>query len=187
MSGIPEKTLTPSAGQTIGPFFRFGLEYDRMNEVAFPHSEGAILVKGVLYDAEGSPIPDGLIEIFGADSDGSVPRERGSLARDGFAFTGFGRCMTNDWGEFRFWTRNPGSVKGEAPFFATVVYARGLPNKLHTRIYLPEEPERLAADPLLSSLDEAERATLVATRDAAGNLSHDIRLQGDGETVFLQY
>ena len=184
---VPEKTHLPTPGQTIGPFFRFGLEYERMNEIAFPHSEGAIMVKGVLYDAEGSPIPDGLIEIFGADSDGSVPRDRGSLARDGFGFTGFGRCMTNDWGEFHFWTRNPGSANGEAPFFATIVYARGLPNKLHTRIYLPEDEARLAADPLLSSLDEDERATLIATRNDDGGLSHDIRLQGDGETVFLKF
>lgn len=184
---VPEKTLTPSAGQTIGPFFRFGLEYDRMNEIAFPHSEGAIVVKGVLYDAEGSPIPDGLVEIFGADVDGSVPRERGSLSRDGFRFTGFGRCMTNDWGEFHFWTRNPGSIDGKAPFFATVVYARGLPNKLHTRIYLPDDEAKLADDALLKGLDEAERATLVATRNADGSLSHDIHLQGEQETVFLQY
>ncbi|MGO1412895.1 MAG: protocatechuate 3,4-dioxygenase subunit alpha [Microbacterium sp.] len=184
---VPEKTHTPTAGQTIGPFFRFGLEYDRMNEIAFPHSEGAIMVKGVLYDAEGAPIPDGLVEIFGADSDGSIPRERGSLARDGATFTGFGRCMTNDWGEFRFWTRNPGSIDGKAPFFATVVYARGLPNKLHTRIYLPDDEAALAEDALLKGLDEAERATLVATRGADGSLTHDIRLQGDGETVFLAY
>lgn len=184
---VPEKTLTPTGGQTIGPFFRFGLEYDRMNEVAFPHSEGAIMVKGVLYDAEGSPIPDGLIEIFGADSDGSVPRDRGSLARDGYAFTGFGRCMTNDWGEFRFWTRNPGSIDGKAPFFATIVYARGLPNKLHTRIYLPDDGAALAEDALLKTLSDDERATLVATREADGSLTHDIHLQGEKETVFLRY
>ncbi|MGO1771025.1 MAG: protocatechuate 3,4-dioxygenase subunit alpha [Microbacterium sp.] len=182
-----EKTLNPTAGQTIGPFFRFGLEYDRMNEVAFPHSEGAIVLKGTLYDAEGSPIPDGLIEIFGADSDGSVPRARGSLARDGFTFTGFGRCMTNDSGQFHFWTRNPGPIDGKAPFFAALVYARGLPNKLHTRIYLPDDEELLAQDRLLSELSEAERATLVATRTDDGFLQHDFHMQGEKETVFLAY
>ena len=67
-------------------------------------------------------------------------------------------------GHYEFWTRNPGSIDGEAPFFAVIVFARGLPDKLHTRIYLPEDDDRLAADPLLSSLD-AGRARY-AHRDA---------------------
>ncbi|MFT4233840.1 MAG: protocatechuate 3,4-dioxygenase subunit alpha, partial [Microbacterium sp.] len=71
--------------------------------------------------------------------------------------------------------------------FATIVYARGLPNKLHTRIYLPDDEAALAADPLLASLDDTERATLIATRTTEGWLHHDIRLQGDGETVFLTF
>ncbi|MGO1851574.1 protocatechuate 3,4-dioxygenase subunit alpha [Microbacterium sp.] len=182
-----EKTMQPTGGQTIGPFFRFGLEYDRMNEIAFPHSAGSVVVKGTLYDADGAPIPDGLIEIFGADTDGTVPRDRGALARDGFSFTGFGRCMTNDSGEFHFWTRNPGAIDGRAPFFAAIVFARGLPDKLHTRIYLPDDEKLLAEDTLLSSLSDAERTTLVAERTADGSLRHDIHLQGERETVFLRY
>ncbi len=67
------------------------------------------------------------------------------------------------------------------------MFARGLPDKLHTRIYVPGDDAALAADPLLSSLDEAERASLVATRTPDGYLSHDIRLQGENETVFLAF
>ena len=78
-------------------------------------------------------------------------------------------------------------MDGKAPFFAVVVFARGLPNKLHTRIYLPEDADRLAADPLLSSLDAHERATLIATRTPEGHLTHDIHLQGEKETVFLAF
>lgn len=68
-----------------------------------------------------------------------------------------------------------------------IVFARGLPDKLVTRIYLPDDEQLLAADPLLSSLDQGERATLIATRLPDGNLHHDIHLQGEKETVFLAF
>ncbi|WP_345751753.1 protocatechuate 3,4-dioxygenase subunit alpha [Microbacterium rhizophilus] len=182
-----DKTLEPTAGQTIGPFFKFGLEYDRMNEIAFPHSPGAIMLKGTIHDGDGAPIPDAVIEIFGADTDGTVPDARGSLHRDGLTFTGFGRAMTSDDGGFHFWTREPGPVGGKAPFFAAIVYARGLPDKLHTRIYLPEHDELRAADPFLASLDGAERASVTATRTGDGHLRHDIHLQGAKETAFIVF
>jgi protocatechuate 3,4-dioxygenase alpha subunit len=181
------KTHAPSPGQTIGPFFAFGINYPKMHEVAFPHSPGAILVGGTVYDGAGHPIPDACVEIWGADADGSIPRGRGSRRRDDHTFTGYGRSYTTDEGRYEFWTRNPGSVDGEAPFFAVIVFARGLPDKLHTRAYLPEDEARLAADPLLASLDEGERATLIASRTADGGLHFDIRLQGEAETVFLTY
>lgn len=184
---IPAKTHEPTPGQTVGPFFAYGTTFEKKHEVAFPHSPGAIVLGGTVLDGAGHPIPDSMVEIFGADSDGSVPRARGTLSRDGHSFTGFGRAFTNDEGHYEFWTRNPGSVSGEAPFFSVVVFARGLPDKLHTRIYLPEDEAALAADPLLSSLSPEERATLIATRTPDGYLTHDIRLQGEKETVFLAY
>lgn len=184
---VPAKTHEATPGQTVGPFFAYGTTFPKKHEVAFPHSPGAIVLSGTVYDGAGNPIPDSMVEIFAADSDGSVPRKRGSFKRDDHTFTGFGRAFTTDEGHYEFWTRNPGSVDGEAPFFAVVVYARGLPDKLHTRVYLPENSEQLAADPLLSSLTADERATLVATRTPEGYLSHDIYLQGEKETVFLAY
>lgn len=184
---MPEKTLEPTPGQTIGPFFAYGTIYPKMHEVVHPHSPGSIVLGGTVYDGAGSPIPDALVEIFGADSDGSVSRARGASRRDDHTFTGFGRSFTTDDGHYEFWTRNPGADAGKAPFFAAVVFARGLPNKLHTRIYLPDDEQALAADPLLSSLGEADRASLIATRLPDGSLQHDIRLQGEGETVFLTF
>lgn len=179
--------LVGTPGQTVGPFFKYGLEFDGQHEVVHPHSPGAIVLGGTLYDGAGDPIPDGMVEIWQADADGAVPRARGVLRRDGHTFTGFGRAMVTDEGHYEFWTRNPGSVDGGAPFFAAVVFARGLLNKLHTRIYLPDDQAALDADPFLQSLTPEERATLVATRTPDGNLVHDIRLQGDRETVFLAF
>lgn len=182
-----ERTHEPTPGQTIGPFFAFGLDYPKKHEVAFPHSPGAIVLGGTVYDGAGQPIPDAVVEIFGATPEGTVPRARGARARDDHSFTGFGRAATTDEGRYEFFTREPGPVDGKAPFFAAVVFARGLPDKLHTRIYLPGHDDLLAADPLLSVLTSAERATLIATRTPDGQLSHDIRLQGERETVFLAF
>lgn len=186
-TAVPAKTHRATPGQTVGPFFAYGVEYPKMHEVASPYSPGAILLSGIVRDGAGQPVPDAFIEIFGADADGTVPRARGAFRRDDHTFTGFGRAFTNDEGHFEFWTRGPGGAAGRAPFFAAIVYARGLPDKLHTRIYLPDDEAALAADPLLSALTREERATLVATRTARGDLVHDIRLQGEDETVFLVY
>jgi protocatechuate 3,4-dioxygenase alpha subunit len=181
------KTHPATPGQTIGPFFAYGLEFERMHEVAHPYAPGTVLLGGTVFDGAGLPVPDAMIEIFGADSDGSVPTARGALRRDGHTFTGFGRAFTDDEGHYEFWTRDPGAEAGRAPFFAAVVYARGLPDRLRTRIYLPDDAQALAADPLLASLETDERASLVAERTSAGDLQHDIRLQGERETVFLAF
>ncbi|MWB97221.1 protocatechuate 3,4-dioxygenase subunit alpha [Agromyces seonyuensis] len=181
------KTHDATAGQTVGPFFAYGTEFERMNEIAFPHSPGAIVLGGTVFQGDGAPIPDAIIEVWGADVDGSIPRARGSRKRDGHTFTGYGRTFTDDEGHWEFWTRAPGATEpGRPAFFAVIVYARGLPSKLHTRIYLPDDEAALAADPFLASLDDDERASLIATRTPEG-LRHDFRLQGEHETVFLAF
>ena len=184
---VPARTHRPTPGQTVGPFFAYGVEFPKMHQVAFPYSPGAILLSGTVLDGAGAPIPDAFVEIWGADSDGTVPRARGTFRRDDHTFTGFGRAFTTDEGRFEFWTRNPGAARGRAAFFAAIVYARGLPDKLHTRIYLPDHLDALDSDPLLAALEPDERATLIATRTPEGHLSHDIRLQGENETVFLAF
>jgi protocatechuate 3,4-dioxygenase alpha subunit len=65
-----------------------------------------------------------------------------------------------------------------------LVFARGLLRHQLTRVYFPDEAEANAADEVLSALPERERATLLA-RPEDGALRFDIRLQGDGETVFF--
>lgn len=189
---VPARTHAPTPGQTVGPFFAFGVGFDRKNELVPPRTPGAIVLEGTVRDGLGSPIPDAFLEIWQADADGSVPTARGALRRDGRAFTGFGRAFTDDEGGYHFWTLEPGSRDGRPAFFSVIVYARGLPNKLHTRAYLPAAPDdaaaeqALATDPVLASLSDDERATLIATRTALG-YRFDVRLQGEKETVFLAY
>lgn len=112
----------------------------------------------------------------------------GSVCRDGFTFTGFGRNEVDPEGRFVFSTLNPGATEaGKAPFISVAIFARGLLNRLFTRIYLPEDTDALTADPLLSSLEPEERDRLIATREADGSLRFDIRLQGENETPFLRF
>ncbi|HEV7875730.1 MAG TPA: protocatechuate 3,4-dioxygenase subunit alpha [Nocardioides sp.] len=179
--------LVPTPGQTIGPFYGYALPYDGDSELVPPAHPDAIRLHGRVIDGAGDPVPDALIELWQADASGVIPRRAGSLHRDGFTFTGWGRCATDNTGRYSFSTVRPGATVAQtAPYFAITVFARGLLNRLFTRAYLPGDDATLAADPLLASLDADRRATLVATADERGYV-FDLRLQGDGETVFLTY
>jgi len=180
--------LKPTAGQTVGPFFGYALPYEGGPEVVPPYRADAVLLHGVVYDGAGAGIPDALLEIWQADASGRISKEPGSFNRDARTFTGFGRAATDAVGHYQFSTVVPGPVtEGGAPFIAVTIFARGLLDNLYTRIYLPENEDANARDPLLASLSDAERATLIAVRDEDGNLRHDIHLQGEKETVFLEF
>lgn len=174
-------------GQTVGPFYGFALPFDRDNELVPPGHESAIRLHGRVLDGHGRGVPDALLELWQLAPDGSVVQEPGSLRRDGWTFTGWGRASTDDAGHYHFSTLRPGPAQpGKAPFFAVTVFARGLLNRLFTRAYLPEDQEALAADALLDSLPAERRATLVCVPDDLGYV-FDVRLQGGDETVFLRY
>jgi protocatechuate 3,4-dioxygenase alpha subunit len=178
---MPELVATP--GQTVGPFFHYALPYPGDRELVRRGTPGSVWLHGYVYDGAGNGIPDALLEIRQADAHGVVPQVEGSLRRDGAAFTGWGRSSTDPTGHYWFSTVEPGPIRpGAAPFFAVTVFARGLLNRLFTRIYLPD-----AVDPLLAELDDADRTTLVAVREADGSLRFDVHLQGLRETVFLKY
>lgn len=179
--------LVPTPGQTIGPFFGFALPYERGHELVPPATPGALRLHGTVYDGAGDPVPDALLEITQADADGAIHGAEGTLARDGMTWSGWGRCPTTRGGTYSFTTVEPGAGEGGAPFFAVTVFARGLLNRLFTRAYVPGDDTALEADPLLSSLDEDARRTLVAVREEDGSLRFDIHLQGPAETTFLRY
>ena len=173
-------------GQTVGPFFHYALPFDGGQDLVAPGRPDAIRLHGHVYDGHGDPVPDALLEIWQADTDGRVPRTGGSLRRDGWTFTGWGRASTDDTGTYTFTTLKPGAEPGKAGFFLITLFARGLPNRLFTRAYLPQDAAVLDSDPLLSSLPEPERATLISRADEGG-FRFDIVMQGEGETVFLRY
>ncbi|MBJ7359531.1 protocatechuate 3,4-dioxygenase subunit alpha [Nocardioides sp.] len=170
-------THPPTPGQTVGPFFGYALPYAGGAELVPPGRPDAVRLHGRVLDGRGEAVRDALVELSQASPDGDVPSGAGSLRRDGFTFTGWGRAATDDTGRYSFSTLTPG-----APFFALTVFARGLLNRLFTRAYLPEH----ADDAFLATVAADRRGTLVAERDASGFV-FDIRLQGEGETVFLTY
>ena len=190
-----EEKLVPTPGQTIGPFFGYADGYEQVhlpfrdgNHLVPPARPEAVRLTGTVYDGNGDPIPDAMLEIWQADSEGNIPQESGSLIRDQWTFTGWGRATVDNEGTYNFSTVNPGPTEeGKAPFIHLVVFARGLLNKLHTRIYLPEDTAALEKDALLSAVDPERRSTLIAERQADGSLLFDVHLQGEKETVFLQF
>jgi len=163
-----------SPSQTIGPFFGFALPWADGPFAAPVGTAGAIWLRGQLVDGNGEPVPDGLIETWQASRAGG---------------RGFARCPTDGDGRYAIHTIKPEAVVAEgathAPHLAVSVFARGLLRRVVTRIYFPDEEAANRADPVLASIhDPAARATLLAAREVDG-YRFDIRLQGDGETVFF--
>jgi protocatechuate 3,4-dioxygenase, alpha subunit len=150
----------------VGPFFAIGLCTRPQHELVAEGADGAVAVHGRVTDGDGEPVPDAVVEAW----DRSGGR--------------WGRCGTDPGGAYRLVSARPAGAGGEAPHLAVIVFARGLLKPLLTRMYLPDEEEANAADPVLSALEPDERATLVAA-PADGGLRFDIRLQGDGQTTFF--
>lgn len=181
----------PTPSQTVGPFFSIGLSTDGRRELVALDAPDAIRLEGVVVDGEGEIVEDALIEIWQANRAGRYAHPEDAREEVAFedGFSGFGRCETDAEGSYRFVTVKPGPVPApggrmQAPHIEVSVLARGLLKRLATRIYFPDEGEANAADPVLSALDPELRGTLVAREDG-GALRFDIRLQGDGETVFF--
>ena len=185
-SPTSDRRLAPTPGQTVGPFFGYALPFPQDSTLVPPGHPAAVRLHGRVLDGGGAPVPDAILELWQADPTGAVVQQEGSLHRDGWTFTGWGRASTDDTGHYTFSTLVPGAEPGKAPFFALTVFARGLLNRLFTRAYLPADEALLAADPLLASLQPDERATLMTVADAQGYV-FDVRLQGEDETVFLRY
>ncbi|MBF4551600.1 MULTISPECIES: protocatechuate 3,4-dioxygenase subunit alpha [unclassified Pseudoclavibacter] len=191
---MPEPTTTEAAplgqtpSQTVGPFYGYALPYERGGEIAAPWRPDAIRLHGTVTDGAGETVPDAILELWGLDADGQPVAQRGSLERDGYTFTGFGRAPADRDGHYSFTTIKPGRRDvGAAPYLLVTIFARGLLHHLFTRAYFGDQPAENETDPVLAGLAPERRATLIATPDAPGSYRFDIRLQGDGETVFFDF
>jgi protocatechuate 3,4-dioxygenase, alpha subunit len=181
--------VTPS--QTVGPYFAIGLPYEGQENAVTPDTPGAIRISGTIYDGDGMPIPDHVIETWQADPDGKFADMHGyGGASTTPGFRGFARHAEEDGqGNYQFVTVKPGRVPGpdhstQAPHIAVTLMARGMLNRVVTRIYFADEAAANAEDVILQSVPEARRDTLLAQPTEDG-YRFDIRLQGDGETVFF--
>jgi protocatechuate 3,4-dioxygenase alpha subunit len=156
-------------------------------DLAEPWATGERLTLcGQVFDGQGQPMLDALLEIRQADPQG-LPIDTPAQARR-LGFLGFGRMGTGSRPDhqFVFRTLRPGrSPDGQAPHIDVILTLRGLLNHLFTRIYFEDDAPLHASDPLLQAIPEARRATLIARREAPGAYRFDIHLQGPHETVFL--
>lgn len=189
--GHMSQGLTPS--QTVGPFLAIGLPWADGPFVVPPGTPGSIVIEGRVLDGAGQPVPDALVETWQADPDGRFdhPDDPRGLVPAAAGFRGFGRSATDPDGSYRIVTFRPGPLPcpgggTEAPHLDVSVFARGLLDRVVTRIYFPGDAEANGGDPVLSSIaDPVRKATLIAIDEADGRFRFDIRLQGEGETVFF--
>jgi protocatechuate 3,4-dioxygenase, alpha subunit len=181
-----------TSSQTVGPFFHLELPWSDGPDVVPAATSGSFWIRGAVLDSAGDPVPDALIETWQADVDGCFDHPDDPRPRSGRTqgFRGFGRCPTDDAGRWAIRTVKPGIVPAadgspQAPHLTVSVFARGLLDRVVTRIYFGDESAANAADPLLGALpDDRARETLVAAPTDDG-YHLDIHLQGEHETVFL--
>lgn len=200
-----ELMLRETASQTAGPYVHIGLaldvaglperEEEIWNQLATPEAEGEhIEVVGTVIDGNGDLVRDALIEAWQADAQGEYQPEF-DLQKP---FNSFGRTATTASGnsEWSLHTIKPGAVsrgdgKVMAPHINLAVFARGVNIQLQTRLYFEDEPQANAECPVLGAIESpARRQTLIAKREEAGGKVRyrlDIRLQGEGETVFFDF
>jgi protocatechuate 3,4-dioxygenase, alpha subunit len=186
-------TIPATTAQTVGPFFRIGLSPLYLDQLAGPHTPGEkITIQGRILDAQGKPVPDAILEIWQADSEGkySGSAGKGDIPRDNFR--GFGRIPTGVDGSFHFSTIKPGSTPApdgtrQAPHILVCIFMRGLLARLVTRIYFPDEP--LNAGDLVLKLVAPERRTTLMASPVSGKADvweWNAFLQGKDETVFFE-
>jgi len=197
------KHLKETPSQTAGPYVHIGCVPNFCDiEGVYPNDLGdsmvndktkgeRITVTGSVYDGTGTPLKDAMVEIWQADAEGLYPGNdpRGQADPN---FTGWGRKAGDyDTGEWVFETVKPGAVPFKdgrmmAPHITFWVVARGINIGLQTRMFFPDEAGANAQDPLLTRIEHQNRVpTLLAKQTGDRAYRFDIRLQGEGETIFF--
>jgi protocatechuate 3,4-dioxygenase, alpha subunit len=204
--------MRETASQTAGPYVHIGLAPLQTGLNVFENNFGNVLtnaqtqgqrirIEGRVFDGIGTVLKDVLIESWQANAQGKYahPADQQPGKTVDANFRGWGRSCTDfDTGVYTIDTIKPGLVAGRhgrfmAPHISLWIVARGINMGLNTRLYFSDEAEANGKDAVLNLIEwEARRATLVAQRqdavsstDGAVVYRFDIRLQGDGETVFF--
>ncbi|MGW5105959.1 protocatechuate 3,4-dioxygenase subunit alpha [Nocardia sp. NPDC004123] len=183
----------PTPSQTVGPYLHIALSWPDGPDVVSPGTESAITITVTVLDGHREPIADALVETWQADTNGIFGHPDDPRAQSNPLFRGFGRCAADTTGTTRFTTIKPGpnptpDGENEAPHLNISIFARGMLNRLITRLYFPDEGAANSFDPVLSSLPESQRPKLIAI--ATDNGYHlDVVVQDDdpdgAETPFF--
>lgn len=176
--------LISCGSQTVGPYFRIGLEYliERMPGIA-SDAPGTITIEGRVLDRDGAPVKDALLEFWSA-TDISAFQQLEFPER-------FRRVATEEDGAFSVVMKRPAPTRMkdgrvQAPHMLVLVFARGLLRHLISRVYLEDEHAN-GSDPLLLTLPAERRSTLIAKSDGQDRFRWNVILQGSNETVFFAW
>ena len=184
-----------TTSQTVGPFFSIGLEWLYRSDLAASDVSGErVEISGQIFDGDGQPVPDAILEIWQANAHGKYAHPDDAQQKPVEQnFSGFLRVPTDENGRFQFTTIKPGRVPGpaeslQAPHLVVSIFTRGLLRRLVTRVYFPGEQSN-ADDFALSLVEPQRRSTLIANNveGQPGKLQWNIVLQGAGETVFFDF
>jgi protocatechuate 3,4-dioxygenase beta subunit len=156
-----------------------------------------IIVSGRVTDSAGKPVRSALIEIWQANAAGryrhDVDRHPAPIDPN---FTGAGRCLTDDDGNYRFVTVKPGAYPWRnhpnawrPAHIHLSLFGRAFTNRLVTQMYFPGDP-LFEFDPIFQSVrDPQARERLVCGLDLAQTVPEwalgyrfDVVLGGPTET-----
>jgi protocatechuate 3,4-dioxygenase beta subunit len=156
-----------------------------------------IIVSGRVLDSSGRPVPSALIEIWQANAAGryhhDVDQHPAPLDPN---FTGAGRCLTDDAGNYRFVTVKPGAYPWlnhpnawRPAHIHLSIFGRAFTSRLVTQMYFPGDP-LFELDPIFQSVrDPRARERLICqfeleTTEPEWALGYhfDIVLGGPNET-----
>ncbi len=196
--------LKESASQTAGPYVHIGLAPGAAGFKTFEQELGQVIaaegvpgerirIEGLVLDGLGAPVKDVLLEVWQADANGIYPHpEDPRVAQAAKGFRGWGRVISDfDTGLWSFETIRPGATPGragtvQAPHISFWLVSRGINIGLNTRMYFPQDAGLHTGDPILNAVEQAaRRQTMIAAQTGPSTYRFDIRLQGDGETVFI--
>jgi protocatechuate 3,4-dioxygenase beta subunit len=132
-----------------------------------------IIVGGRVIEEDGRPVPNTLVEVWQANAGGRYFHRNDNWPSPlDPNFTGLGRTLTNDKGEFRFTTIKPGAYPwGNHPnawrpaHIHFSLFGRAFTQRLVTQMYFPDDP-LFFQDPIFNSVrDERARKLMISAYD----------------------
>jgi protocatechuate 3,4-dioxygenase, beta subunit len=164
-------TLSELTGPVLGNRRLGELDHDLTRQHGGEPLGERITVSGRVLGSDGRPLGKQLIEIWQANAAGryrhGVDTHDAPLDPN---FTGAGRCLTDENGEYRFvtvkpgaypWRNHPNAWRPAHIHFS--LFGRAIPDRLVTQMYFPGDP-LFPFDPIFNSIrDERARARLIST------------------------
>ena len=87
-------SLRMSASQTVGPYFELGLSWLYRSEIGAEAKSGeSVRIRGHVYDGDGLPVPDAVLEIWQADTQGRFATTPEGEVNPEAEFVGFGQVV----------------------------------------------------------------------------------------------